>query len=156
MKITISFCFTQRILKLDFNQIPEVFTNFRKNIEKNCVVRHEALYPIPNQNILQTEQTTIPTLKDLGFETFKMHSKTAFPFLGGETYGLKRLKNYFFETKKLGVYKKTRNGLIGTDFSSKFSPWLANGSLSARTIYWEIKEFEKEHFHNDSTYWLDF
>jgi deoxyribodipyrimidine photo-lyase len=69
---------------------------------------------------------------------------------------LKRLNNYFFETKKLGFYKKTRNGLIGTDYSSKFSPWLANGSISARTIYWNVKKFEKEEIKNQSTYWLIF
>jgi deoxyribodipyrimidine photo-lyase len=45
---------------------------------------------------------------------------------------------------------------VGIDYSSKFSPWLANGSLSAKTVYWKVKEFEKEHFKNDSTYWLIF
>lgn len=143
-------------IEINTNQIPEVFTNFRKHLEKNCFVRNQALSPVPNQYIIQTEETSIPTLQDLGFEAFKTHPKTAFPFLCGETYALKRLKNYFFETKKLGFYKKTRNRLIGTDFSSKFSPWLANGSLSVRTIYWEVKQFEKEYFHNDSTYWLIF
>ena len=64
--------------------------------------------------------------------------------------------SYFFKTKQLGVYKKTRNGLVGTDYSSKFSAWLANGSLSTRTIYWNIKQFEKEHYKNESTYWLIF
>jgi len=46
--------------------------------------------------------------------------------------------------------------LVGADFSSKFSPWLANGSISARTIYWKVKQFEKEHYKNQSTYWLIF
>ena len=32
-----------------------------------------------------------------------------------------RLKHYFWDTKKLAVYKKTRNGLVGADYSSKFS-----------------------------------
>jgi deoxyribodipyrimidine photo-lyase len=66
------------------------------------------------------------------------------------------LNYYFFESKKLGFYKKTRNGLVGTDFSSKFSPWLANGSISPKTIYWNIKSFEKNHIKNESTYWLIF
>src|SRR5690606_37393428 len=48
------------------------------------------------------------------------------------------------------------NGLIGVDYSSKFSAWLANGSLSAKTIYWELKRFEQEYFRNESTYWLIF
>ena len=56
----------------------------------------------------------------------------------------------------MGVYKKTRNGLLGIDYSSKFSSWLANGSISARTIYWKVKQFEKEYFKNQSTYWLIF
>ena len=44
----------------------------------------------------------------------------------------------------------------GTDYSSKFSPWLANGSLSPKTIYWEIKRYENEIQKNQSTYWLIF
>ena len=56
----------------------------------------------------------------------------------------------------MAFYKKTRNGLIGKDYSTKFSPWLANGSLSARTIYWKIREFETEFGANQSTYWVVF
>jgi len=41
-------------------------------------------------------------------------------------------------------YKKKRNGFLGPDFSSKFSPWMANGNLSPRLIYWEVKKWEKE------------
>jgi deoxyribodipyrimidine photo-lyase len=46
--------------------------------------------------------------------------------------------------------------LLGADYSSKFSPWLANGSLSPKTIYWELKQFEREITSNQSTYWLFF
>ena len=53
-------------------------------------------------------------------------------------------------------YKKTRNGLLGKDYSSKFSPWLANGCISPRTIYWEVKKFEKDIKKNQDTYWLIF
>lgn len=138
------------------DNIPKVFTDFRKHVEKNSIIRVEENYGDFIKNELIETSTSVPTLSDLGFESFENHVKSAFPFKGGETEALKRLNNYFFKTKKLGVYKKTRNGLIGTDFSSKFSPWLANGSLSARTIYWEVCRFEKEHYKNDSTYWLIF
>jgi deoxyribodipyrimidine photo-lyase len=143
-------------INMSFSQIPQVFTNFRKKVEKYSSVR-----PLePNSSAEKIESiinnTQVPTLIDLGFESFQTHHNSAFPFQGGETSAMDRLHDYFFETKKLGFYKKTRNGLIGTDFSSKFSPWLANGSMSARTIYWQIKEFEKEHFKNESTYWLIF
>ncbi len=101
-------------------------------------------------------KTAIPTLKDLGFEDFQTNRNSAFPFRGGETEALKRLDYYLFETKKVSVYKNTRNGLVGIDYSTKFSPWLANGSLSAKTIYWKIKQFEKEFGSNESTYWVIF
>jgi deoxyribodipyrimidine photo-lyase len=39
-------------------------------------------------------------------------------------------------------------------YSSKFSAWLAMGCISPRTIYKEIRAYEKENGTNDSTYWL--
>ena len=54
------------------------------------------------------------------------------------------------------MYKKTRNGLIGTNYSSKLSAWLANGCISAKAIYHEVKKYEKAITKNDSTYWLIF
>ena len=92
----------------------------------------------------------------MGFNDFLVDTNTAFPFKGGETIAKERLGDYFFTRKRLGVYKKTRNGLIGRDYSSKFSPWLANGSISAQTIYWQVKAYEEEFGSNQSTYWLIF
>ncbi len=150
------FLFPPDAINMPINSIPKVFTNFRKHVEKQSSVKNlvttQPLCPLENLK----NETTIPRLKDLGFENFDVHPNSAFPFNGGEDAAINRLNNYFFETKKLGFYKKTRNGLIGTDFSSKFSPWLANGSISARTIYWKVKQFEKEHYKNQSTYWLIF
>jgi deoxyribodipyrimidine photo-lyase len=150
------FLFHPDDIGMDFQEIPQVFTVFRKQVEKQSKVRPEVeTLSLFKDNLLETE-ISVPTLLDLGFEDYEAHPNSAFPYKGGETEALNRLNNYFFETKKLGVYKKTRNGLIGTDYSSKFSAWLANGSISARTIYWQVKTFEKEHFKNDSTYWLIF
>ncbi|HRG06928.1 MAG TPA: cryptochrome DASH, partial [Cyclobacteriaceae bacterium] len=56
----------------------------------------------------------------------------------------------------LKVYKETRNGLIGADYSSKLSPALSAGCISARTIYHEVKKYEHARVANDSTYWLIF
>ncbi|SIR38052.1 DASH family cryptochrome [Maribacter ulvicola] len=141
----------------DFNTIPDVFTNFRKKCEANAKVRPITTIPtqMPSTNFKATE-TKIPTLGDLGLANFSTHTNTAFPFKGGELEALKRIQSYFWDTKKLGFYKKTRNGLIGTDYSSKLSAWLANGSISPRTIYWEVKKFEKEIVKNQDTYWLIF
>lgn len=150
------FLYHPNDINMSFKEIPQVFTNFRKKLEKFSQVR-DSIKSHPAEKVETiVNDTEIPSLNDLGFANFETHPNAAFPFKGGEDNALERLDDYFFKTKKLGFYKKTRNGLVGTDFSSKFSPWLANGSISARTIYWKVKQFEKEHFKNQSTYWLIF
>ncbi len=140
-----------------FQNIPNVFTQFRKRCEKEVPIRPTSEKPLRlSQDNLLDNTTQIPTLKDLGLNKFEMTDKSAFPFLGGEKEALNRLDHYFWKTKKLAYYKKTRNGLVGVDYSSKFSPWLANGSISPRTIYREIKKFEREIKKNQDTYWLIF
>ncbi len=140
----------------EFNQIPEVYTHFRKACEKKSKVRAEIPLPIPQQHQIEIPTSPIPLLSDLGFSDFKTHPDAAFPFQGGEDQAWQRLTHYFWEPKKLQYYKKTRNGLLGTDYSSKFSAWLANGSISAVSIYHQVKQFEKEIKKNQDTYWLIF
>jgi deoxyribodipyrimidine photo-lyase len=76
---------------------------------------------------------------------------------------LKRVKYYLWDTKKVSKYKETRNGLMGADFSSKLSPWMACGCVSPRYVYWETKNYEKRYKENESTkhfiselFWRDF
>jgi deoxyribodipyrimidine photo-lyase len=83
-------------------------------------------------------------------------SRSVLNFKGGETEALVRLKTYFWEGDHLKTYKETRNGLLGADYSSKFSAWLALGCISPRYIYEEVKRYETERIANDSTYWLVF
>ena len=150
------FLYHPEAVSVNFSNIPDVFTVFRKKMEKT--VKIEASFSISKRSIENRVEnnTEISTLKDLGFEEFTTNIKTAFPFYGGEDAALERLRSYFFETKKVSFYKNTRNGLIGKDYSTKFSPWLANGSISAKTIYWKIKEYEAEFKANQSTYWVVF
>ena len=150
------FLFHPEDIEMDVKDIPKVFTNFRKHLEKKSTVRKTLRAPGYSSEENLENNTTIPSLSDLALEPFEVHPHSAFPFKGGEDEVIKRLDHYFFETKKLAVYKKTRNGLVGIDYSSKFSPWLANGSISPRIIYWKVKEFEEKHQKNDSTYWLIF
>ena len=150
------FLFHPKDIPFDVKDIPSVFTQFRNKCEKASKIRTESIAnAMPISNLIDNK-TAIPTLKDLGFEDFVVDSRTAFPFKGGENQALKRMENYFWETENLSKYKETRNGLIGADFSSKFSPWLANGCISAKTIYWQICDYEKQVEKNDSTYWLIF
>ncbi|WP_028377654.1 DASH family cryptochrome [Leeuwenhoekiella sp. MAR_2009_132] len=141
----------------NYSEIPKVFTNFRKYCEKQVDVRPivNKIDAFPNENLI-SQSTQIPSLHDLGLSDFEIDKRTAFPFKGGENQANLRIEEYFWETKNLQYYKKTRNGLVGKDYSSKLSAWLANGSISARMIYWEVQKFEKDVIKNDSTYWLIF
>jgi len=140
----------------DLNSLPQVFTVFRKECEKKVTVRKTCNIEAKSKENRIENETSIPGLNELGFDNFEAHVNSAFPFSGGENQAVKRIENYFFETKNLSQYKQTRNGLIGENYSSKLSAWLANGSISARTIYWNVKEYEKINGANEDTYWLIF
>ena len=76
-------------------------------------------------------------------------------FEGGESAALAHLGQYL--ARQLPVtYKQTRNGLSGADYSSKWSPWLATGALSARRIVAELRRFEAEQGASEGSYWLWF
>ncbi|MBT8267813.1 MAG: DASH family cryptochrome [Flavobacteriaceae bacterium] len=150
------FLFHPEDIPFSPKDIPEIFTMFRKRIEKESVVRPELEIKAKPLSNREKNYSQIPKLNKLGFKTPNIPEHTAFPFEGGEINGLNRIQEYFFQTGKLAYYKKTRNGLIGVDYSSKLSAWLANGSLSARTIYWAVKRFEQTFKKNQSTYWLIF
>ncbi|MEN1784966.1 MAG: DASH family cryptochrome [Bacteroidota bacterium] len=140
-----------------FDEIPEVFTTFRKRCEKLAKIHPPKAAPNPRPEAHRiANPTQLPKLSDLGLDHFTKDARTAFPFKGGATAGRERIQHYFWDTQKLAHYKKTRNGLIGQDYSSKLSAWLANGSLSPRTIYAEVKRFEKTITKNQDTYWLVF
>ena len=151
------FLFHPSDIPFSRSQIPEMFGAFRKRCEQEIKVRplSTVISPLDPSNLIEGTGD-LPSLGDLGLESFEQGESTAFPFGGGTAAGMERLDYYFWKKKKLSYYKNTRNGLLGTDYSSKFSPWLANGSLSPKLIYWEIKRYEKEIQKNQSTYWLIF
>tara|TARA_B100001079_G_scaffold170964_1_gene146689 strand:+ start:1319 stop:2566 length:1248 start_codon:yes stop_codon:yes gene_type:complete len=151
------FLFSPNDVKGLYDNIPRGFSNFRKKCEKYLSVND--ILSIPNSlnsdNKILVDYP-IPSLSDLGFEDFDLHKDSVFRFKGGETNAKDRIKNYFFDTRNVSSYKLTRNGLIGENYSSKFSPWLANGSVSVKYIFKLLKEYETEVEKNDSTYWLYF
>ena len=142
---------------VDNQFISDVFTNFRKYCEKKVDVRNLTFNSskLNSENLLK-ENYEVPSLDQLGFDDFILDNRSAFNFSGGSDSAKERLDQYLWKSRKINYYKQTRNGLIGLDYSSKFSPWLANGSISPREIYWEIKEYEKDILKNQSTYWLVF
>ncbi|WP_232818578.1 DASH family cryptochrome [Exiguobacterium flavidum] len=114
------------------------FSGFRKNAERTVV-------PValdPPGHIVYRE---VPNRKE------GISSKSAFPFTGGEAAGRGRIAEYMKDD--IFRYKETRNG-FQVDDSSKFSAWLANGSLSPRRVMQELKMAETLRGGNASTYWM--
>jgi deoxyribodipyrimidine photo-lyase len=154
-------------LPFELSELPELFTKFRKLVETNVekaatkqqpqmvFVRPPLATPqqIPSVNVVSGK---IPTLTELGWTEPAVDQRSVLSFQGGETAGISRLQQYFWQQDLLKKYKETRNGMVGADYSSKFSPWLAMGCLSARSIYAEVQKYEQERVQNDSTYWLIF
>ncbi len=138
------------------NNVPDIFSQYRREAEKITKVRDTVPTPQSLNSIDPTEPNDIPSLEQLGLSYVEIDERAVLPFRGGETAGLARLHDYFWEKDCLKSYKETRNGMLGADYSSKFSAWLANGSLSPRTIYEEVKRYERERVKNKSTYWMVF
>lgn len=136
---------------------PDNFASFRKEVEKFVPIRmpFDPLTESFKDATLEIEEGPIPTLKDLGL-TDDLPSDMGFIAKGGESEALRQLDYYIWESGLIKRYKETRNGLLGRDFSSKFSAWLAVGCLSPKKIYEEVKKYESEHGANDSTYGLIF
>ena len=142
-------------LPFSIKDIPDVFTNFRKKIEKDSTIR--TTFEKPTEiNSPEIPEIALPTLKELGLEFVEIDSRAAIKLIGGESEAIKRLNHYFFDSQCLSKYKETRNGMVGEDYSSKFSAWLAMGCISPRYIYKEIKNYESQFGANESTYWLIF
>ena len=142
-------------LPFSIKDIPDVFTKFRNKTEHDAVIR--TVFEKPKQiNSPQIPPLNLPSLHVLDLKFVSMDKRAAIPFKGGETEAMNRLNHYFFESKSISTYKETRNGLVGADYSSKFSAWLAMGCISPRFINYELKKYENEFGANQSTYWLIF
>ncbi len=145
-------------LPFEVENMPDIFTEFRKCIELNNTEIKEPipsptrLPSLPNKNLNFNSQTDFSMLSQYKYSSFPYLESL---FFGGEQTALTHLDNYLL--KKLPhTYKATRNQLFGIQFSTKFSPWLSLGCISARYIAFKIKEFENEFGANESSYWIWF
>lgn len=143
-------------LPFGVSQLPELFTHFRKAVEKSATVRPTYSTPQSLPPLPPLDAGSLPQLADFGLKTPEPDPRAVIRFKGGETEAQNRLQHYFWQQDHLKAYKETRNGMLGADYSSKFSPWLALGCLSPRYIYEQVKDYEAQRLANDSTYWLVF
>ncbi len=145
-------------LPFPITQTPDTFTQFRKETERLTPVRPPLPTPsrIPMVEDAGIEPGELPELADFGIAPPPCDERAAIEWQGGETAGLDRLVYYLFGSQAISTYKETRNGLVGSDYSSKFSAWLAQGCLSPKRIYTEVKAYEAKNGANESTYWMIF
>lgn len=69
-------------------------------------------------------------------------AKSAHPFHGGEINGHIRIR-HIVTSGCINTYQDTRNGMLGADFSTKLSAWLALGCVTARQVHHYLVDFEE-------------
>ena len=143
-------------LPFGIKETPELYTNFRKQVEKKSEINEAIPAPKELAPLPEIEVGKIPAIAELGLEAAEIDDRAVLQFKGGESEAIKRLEEYFWQDDCLRNYKETRNGMLGANYSSKFSPWLALGCISPRYINDRVLEYEAKRVKNNSTYWLIF
>lgn len=152
-----SSLFNLESLPMSVDQLPDVFSSFRRMIEKahtpaRPIVPVPTTIPAPPQGFVEAPiSSSVPP--DLDPRSAFAYQTPAFS--GGEPAAQAHVQQYF-ERQLANSYKATRNNLSAVDDSTKFSAWLAQGALSAPQIDQALKRFEAAHGANDSTYWIFF
>lgn len=149
--ISQSSLFLDHELPFTVCQTPNIFTVFRQKIEQNNIHPSSCEPPLFDLNN-QTDQQL--------FFNVSLDGRASFPFnqiawQGGEVAALSHLDRYFASDLPQH-YKTTRHDLTGINYSTKFSPWLAQGALSPRLVWERLKQHEGNFGANDSTYWVGF
>lgn len=147
--------------------LPRAFTPFYQRILAASTPVRPVLPHPPRESLIgflldiQEKDQRLPALRDLGFSVEEeeesqqpMDNRSAFRLAGGETEGLDRVVSWMFARNLLKDYFEIRNGMIGADYSSKLSPYLAIGCLSPRFLYYEVKRYEREHGASKGSDWF--
>ena len=140
-------------LPFPIQHTPDTFTQFRKEVERYVPVRSPLPVPeaLPSVTVA-LEPGEVPGLPCLGHEEFEPDPRSAFLFKGGESEGLRRLEYYIRGKELIDDFKESRDGMLGEDYSTKLSPWLAQGCLSPKMAYYELRKHEEQYGRNKSTY----
>lgn len=91
----------------------------------------------------ELEGALLSPIKDFlpGIPAFPQGAESAHPFRGGETPAHERLRHLITQGL-MHSYKETRNGLVGTAYSTKLSAYLAQGCITARQVHHELIKYE--------------
>lgn len=143
-------------LPFPITHCPDQFTSFRKEVERFVKIREPLKAPDQKLNPVSVnlEVGGLPTLNDFGIDDFEVTKGISLK--GGETAALSLLQDYIWNDQLIESYKQTRNELLGMEYSSKLSAYLAAGCISPKQIYQQIKEYQDESGEKESSYHLIF
>ncbi|MCZ4250622.1 DASH family cryptochrome [Pseudoalteromonas shioyasakiensis] len=133
-------------LPFQLDDLPKNFTAFRKKVEAEptfIAAPQQAASYLPHPVQLCPEQT---------IDDVPVHSGS---FKGG-LIAAQQHCNAYFSSQAPSSYKETRNELDGFSNSTKFSVWLAGGTISAKQLYREVEVYELQNGANESSYWIKF
>ena len=135
---------------------PESFSSFRKKVERER--RYVAPIAAPDQLRFGPSPPSdpLPDVEALAGAAAVDDPRASPRAVGGEAEAWRRLRTWWWEQDRLKSYKQTRNGMLGDAYSSRLSPWLAQGCISARSVQAEVERYERERVQNESTYWMTF
>ena len=145
------------------SDLPDLFTSYRKMVEPLRDCPRKALpapsklppFPdfIPNQAApfaapASLDETVAGLFKPLDAQpdlpnppAWPAGAVSAHPFTGGPAPAHARVR-HLLAGGHMTRYKDTRNGMLGPDFSTKLSAWLALGCISARQVHEYLLDFE--------------
>lgn len=132
-------------LPCDPAAVPRTYTPFRQFVER-AGVRCTAPLSTPTRLPPLPAGVACPTIEA---------PDVPLVAAGGESAGLRHWRQYR-DRRLPDTYKETRNGLLGWDYSSKLSPWLAWGCISPRRVADDLARYERQWAANEGTYWLWF
>ncbi|KAK8166318.1 DNA photolyase, FAD-binding/Cryptochrome [Phyllosticta citrichinensis] len=149
----------------NIKDLPDVYTTFRKSVEplrsrpREPVGVPSTLLPLPPSEQIAPQNDPFVPPESLSGMIEGLHkplspsldlefppqmpagAESAHPFEGGEDAAEDRL-SHLIASGSMTSYKDTRNGLLGPDFSTKLSAWLALGCITARQVHAALLAFE--------------
>ncbi|MBP5981827.1 MAG: DASH family cryptochrome [Halomonas sp.] len=149
--------FDSAALPFKLDELPESFSAFRRCVEKYCTIPKALAAPVTLPGWPDASRG-FPPLKSVCeySANWQPDERQGFVYVGGENAANERLHQYIWRQNGPAKYKKTRNGLLGADFSTRFSPWLARGCLSARQANDAVNRWETLHGSDESSNWISF
>lgn len=141
-------------LRPELDSLPHSFTPFRK--QREPLLRVSApVTTLLNQADWLSPAATEPFNHPFSALQRQFQAQPA-KAQTGEQAALARLTHFIWQGRHILHYKQTRNQLLGPDYASFCSAYLAQGSLSVRWLWQQIVAFETQIAANESTYWLKF